>query len=168
MRVKSRAESARTMRSSTSQLDANLADTRPPHPAHFLSQSHPTQSHPTQSHPTPSDPAARSINSSAVFLLCAVTLITSIPLFLSGPLLMVKISLTASMWMLCGTSAIGAVLRFAFNAPTVAGYVTALVGQFIISFGQLVTWAGPTRVRVSGRAADVHCALPLADPPARP
>ena len=164
MRVKSLAESARTMRSSTSQLDANLADTRPPHPAHF--PYHPIPPHPIPPHPV--RPPTCSINSSAVFLLCAVTLITSIPLFLSGPLLMVKISLTASMWMLCGTSAIGAVLRFAFNAPTVAGYVTALVGQFIISFGQLVTWAGPTRVRVSGRAADVHCALPLADPPARP
>ena len=84
---------------------------------------------------------------SAVFLLCAVTLITSIPLFLSGPVLMVKISLAASMWALCITSSVGAVLRYAFNSPSGIGYATALAGQFIISLGQLVTWAGPTRVR---------------------
>ena len=86
-----------------------------------------------------------------MFLLCAVTLITSIPLFLSGPVIMVKVSLTASMWMLCSTSALGAVLRYAFNGPTQAGYITALVGQLIISAGQLVTWAGPTRVRATRR-----------------
>jgi len=87
---------------------------------------------------------------SAVFLLCAIPLITAIPLFLSGPILMVKIPLNMSVWFLCGTTALGAVIRYAFTAATLGGYVSCLIGQFFISLGQVVTWAGPTRVRPGG------------------
>jgi len=44
------------------------------------------------------------------------------------------------------TVAIGVIIRYAACLPTAGGFWGQFVGQFVLSIGQVITWAGPTKL----------------------